>query len=642
MAHSDRQKGDTWPQILRYNYKKYGSKSKAMRYKHHGIWLPFTWEDYYHDVKRLALGLLSLGFKFGDKMVIVGDNAPQWYISELAAQANHGVSVGAYSDLSPSELEYLVQHSEARFAVVEGQEQIDKFLEIRDNLPLLEKVIFWDYKGLAHYDDPILLGYRQVQELGEKYEKAHEGQFEQNLGTGQADEICAFVYSPGTTTSAPKGVKHTYRSTMAGADYLLSLNPWREDDNILPSLPPVWITEQWLQIGCHLLSACTLNFAESPETQLRDTRETEPSVIFYGAWIWESQAATIHARMLRANAFNRYVFLRLLPIGYRMAENRLQNENSGLFLKTLNFFASLVLFKPLKKNLGLSNARICYTTGTALSPDALNFYHALNIPLKNIYATTEGGVLCGVDGDVNRLETGGAANEETEVRITETSEIILRQPSICAGYHNDPDQIDAMLRDGWLYSGDSGFINEAGQVGFIDSMDSLLELPNGEKLSFQLIESRLRFSPFIKEAWAFSDASKPHVSVIIVIDYLNVSRWAGQRKINFNNFAELSQQKEIYGLVEQEINRVNSDLPSGGGIKKFVNLHREFDPYGAEVTHTRKLRRQYLKDRYQNIIDSIYSDKTEVAVDDQVQVHDGQPEMTKTTLRIKSIEGVAR
>jgi long-chain acyl-CoA synthetase len=272
------EKGDTWPKILRYNYEKYGGNHKAMRHKYYGIWQPYTWKDYYLNVKCLALGLLSIGFEPGDKVLVIGDNAPQWYYAELAAQANHGVSVGMYSDLTPQEIQYIAENCEARFAVVEDQEQVDKFLQIKDELPLLKRVIYWNYKGLAHYNDPLLVGYREILRLGEKYEGEHAGLFEQNVDTGKGDDVCAIVYTSGATGVAPKGAVHTYRTMRAGADHHLQLDPWYENDNVVPCLPPAWMTEQWFGIGCHLLSGNILNFVEAPETQQRDRKEIRPNM----------------------------------------------------------------------------------------------------------------------------------------------------------------------------------------------------------------------------------------------------------------------------------------------------------------------------------------------------------------------------
>jgi long-chain acyl-CoA synthetase len=637
-----REKGDTWPKILKYNYEKYSDNHIAMRYKHRGIWQPYTWKDYYLNVKYLALGLLTLGFEAGDKVLIIGDNAPQWYAAELAAQSNHGASVGLYSDLNPSEIKYVAQNSEARFAVVQDQEQVDKFLEIKDELPQLEKVIYWGYKGLTHYDDPILMGYEQVRQLGEKHEEAHPGLIEQNVESGSADDVCAIVYTSGTTGAVPKGAVHTYRTMRAGADYYLHLDQWHENDNIVPYLPPAWMTEQWFGIGCHLLSASILNFAEEPETQQQDIREIGPSMVLYGARLWESQAGMVQGRIREADAIKRFAFRLLMPIGYKIADLKYRNQKPSLLWKILYAFADIALFRPIRNSLGLVNARICYTTGAMLSPDAFRFYHALNLPLKSIYGSTEGGALTGAKNDDIRLETVGPVHRGAEVRITDDGEIIYRQPGIFLGYYNDPDKTAEVLKDGWFYSGDSGFITEDGHVVFLDRVEDLVELVSGDKLAPQLIESRLRFSPYIKDAWVLAGPDRAYASAIIIIDYESVGRWAGERRIAYTTFTELSQRPEVYQLVKQDIDRVNQALPSGTKIRKYVNLHKEFDPDEAELTRTRKLRKAFMEERYGELINAIYSNKTEVPVEAQVRYRDGRMGTIKTTLSIQSVEGAAQ
>lgn len=632
------EKGDTWPKILKYNYEKYGRNRKAMRYKRYGIWQPYTWKDYYLNVKYLALGLFSLGFEPGDKLLIIGDNAPQWYYAELAAQANHGVSVGVYSDLNPPEIKYIAENSEAKFAIVQDQEQVDKFLQIRDELPLVKKVIYWSYKGLAHYADPILMEYGQVLQLGEKYEESHPRRFEQEVETGKADDICALVYTSGTT-GIPKGAVHTYKTMRAGTDYLLRLDPWYENDNVVPYLPPAWMTEQWFGIGCHLLSGCVLNFTETPETQQRDTRETEPSILFYGSRIWESQAATLQAQILGADPVQRLSFHLFMPIAYKATDLRFQKKRLSLFLKIVYFLGDIVLFRPVRKRLGLSNARICYTTGAMLSSDAFRLYHALGLPLKNLYSTTEGGAFTGARGDDIRLETADPAQRGIEVRIAESGEFLYRQPAVFVGYYKNPEKTAAVLKDGWFCSGDRCFIKGDGLISFVDRMEDMVELASGNKLAPQSIESRLRFSPYIKDAWVFGGPKREYASAIIIINYVHVSRWAGQRRVAYNTFAELSQRPEVYQLVEQEIDRINRTLPPGSRIRKYVNLHKEFDPDEGELTRTRKLRKAFLEERYRELIDAIYSDQAEALMEARIQHQDGRTETAKKGLSIKSLKG---
>jgi long-chain acyl-CoA synthetase len=631
------EKGDTWPQILKYNYEKYGDNHRAMRYKHYGIWQPYTWKDYYLSVKDLALGLLSLGFEPGDKVLIIGDNAPQWYYAELAAQANHGASVGLYSELTPAEIKYIAQNAEATFAVVEDQEQVDKFLQIKDELSLLKKVVFWNYKGLAHYDDPILMGYRQVLQLGKEYEQENPGRFEQNVENGKAEDICAIVYTSGTTGPAPRGAVHTYKTMRASAEYHLHLDPWHENDNLVPYLPPAWMTEQWFGIGCHLLSASTLNFAEAPETQQRDMRETEPSIVFYGARVWESQAAMVQARILGADATKRFAFRLFMPLGYKMADLKYRKQKPGLFLKILLPLAGIALFRPIRKSLGLSNARICYTTESMLSPDAFRFFHALNLPLKSLYGTTEGGALTGAKSDDIQLETVGPAHPGIEVKITDAGEIIYRQPGVFMGYYKDPERSAQVLKEGWFYTGDKGFIKEDGQIVFLDRLEDFVELASGDELAPQFIESRLRSSPYIKDAWVLAGPERTFTSAIIVIDYDNVGRWAGQRRVSYTTFTDLSQKPEVYGLVRTEIDRINHDLSPNARVKKYVNLHKELDPDEGELTRARKLRKRFLEDRYRDLIYAIYHGETEVSMADRVSRGDERMGTIETTIHISTV-----
>lgn len=637
MEQGRRAKADTWPKMLKYNYETCSDQHIAMRHKHYGVWQPLTWKDYFLNVKHLALGLLSLGFQPGEKILVIGDNAPQWYYAGLAAQAIHGVSVGVFSDSLPSEIEYIAENSEATFAVVEDQEQVDKLLEIREALPLLKKVVFWNYKGLAHYDHELLAGYREVLKLGKAYEAEHPGHFENMLEEGGAEDVCAIIYTAGTTGTAPKGAVHTFRSLRAGAEYLLVLDPWSERDNVVPYLPPVWIHEQWLGVGCHLLSAATLNFAEASETQQRDSRETGPSIVVYGARVWESLASTVQARILRADAVKKTVFRLLMPVGYKAAEARYRKQRPDLFLKMLYVLSDILLFRSIKRDLGLSNARICYSTGALLSPDAFKFYHALNVPLKGLYGTTEGGALTGAGSDDIHFDTVGPPHSGAEVRTGDAGEIIYRQPGVFAGYYRDPELTDAVLKDGWFYSGDSGFIREDGHLVFTDRIKDLLDLPGGEKLAPQSLESRLRFSPFIKDAWVLSGPDGLFVSAVIVMDYNNVRTWAGQRRVAFTSFAELSQAPEVYDLVKTDIERVNRTMPEGSRVVKYVNLHREFDPDEGELTRTRNLRRAALVERHRALIEGIYGGKTEAQMEAQAEYRDGRTGEMRTTMRIASI-----
>jgi long-chain acyl-CoA synthetase len=635
------EKGDTWPKVLAYNCHAYGDKRKAMRYKHYGIWRSYTWKDYYLEVKYTALGLLALGFEAGNRLLIVGDNAHQWYAAELAAQVNRGVSVGAYSELTAFEVQHLVQDSQAAFAIVEDQEQVDKLLEIKDETPLLRRIVYWNYKGLVDYDDPILLGYRELLQLGQDYEKEHQGLFEANLEAGTIDDACALVYTPGTTGDGPRAVLHTYRTMIAAVDLFLQFDPWREEDNVVPFLPPAWIAEQLFAVGCHLLSGAILNLAEEPGTLLRDAREIEPTIVFYGARMWEGQAAGLQSSIIDVTGLKNLAFRSLMPLGYRMADLHVRKEKPGTLLRMGCVLADVLLFKRMRERLGLSRVRTCYSTGATLSADASRFYHALGIPIKNVYVTTEGGFLsCPQDQDIDPA-TLGRPIPGVEMGVTEKNEIVFRRSALFTVDGKDGEVDRFETRDGWFPTGDMGLIRDDGHLVLLDRTSSIVELKNEESLLPQFVESRLRSSPYVKDAWVFAGPSAAYVSAVIVINYDAVTRWATQMKSRFSSFTELSQDLEVYGLVKKEIARVNAELSPGSRIRKYVQLNREFDPAAGEVTRTRNLRRQVLEENYRGLIDAIYADRDDVAVEASIGPSGLEKETKHVVLRIESVEGAS-
>ena len=640
MARLYDEKGDTWPKVLSHNYRTYGTGRNAMRYKHYGIWRGYTWEEYYLGVKHLACGLSSLGFNPGDRLLVMGDNAPQWCFAELAAQANRGISVGAYSELSVPEVRYAAESSGARFAVVEDQEQVDKLLELKEDLPLLEKIIYWNYKGLSHYKDSLIAGYREVLRAGRAYDEQHPGLFEKNVAAGDGDDPCAIVYTSGTAGPLPKAALHTHATIRAGAASYLGLDPWKESDEVVPHLPPAWITGQWSLIGGHLLSGCVLNFAESPETSQRDAREIGPTIVLNGAKTWESQAAATRARMLDVDPFKRLIFRLLMPAAYRLGDSRLRGDRPGIATSLAAGLARLVLVSRIRAGLGLSRARICYSTDAILSPDALRFYHALGLPLKSLYGTTEGGPLTGARTGAVRPDTVGRALEGAEMRITDGNEIVYRTRAVFKGYYNDPEETASVLRDGWFHSGDSGVVAD-GEVRFLDRTASLVRMSSGDTLAPQAIESRLRFSPYIKDAWVISGPDGEYASAIVVINFSRVARWAGKRRISFSTFAELSQKPEVYDLIMGDVERINNAFPPGCRVKKLVNLPREFDADGGELTKTRNLRRHVLEERYRGLIEAIYAESTECRIDVPVGRQEGRTETRSLGVAIASVRGGA-
>jgi long-chain acyl-CoA synthetase len=483
-----------------------------------------------------------------------------------------------------------------------------------------------------------LLGFRQVLQAGKAYEKNHPHRFEQQLESGRADDVCALVYTAGTGGTPLKAAVHTHRTLRASAEAVLQSDPWFPRDHLVPYLPPSWITEQWFNIGCHLLSACTLNFAEAPETQQRDMRETGPSIVIYNARVWERQAAQFQSSLDSAEHLPGLVRRLCLPLGNRLADLRSRGQQPGPFLKLGYALADRIFFRPIKKRMGLARARVCYATGALLSPEAFRFYETLAIPLKSLYGSTEGGILAVTRGRESGLETGVLLQPGVAVQLSAHGELLFRQPGVFVGYYQDPQQTAAVLEAGWLHSGDYFRPGPAGDPVLIDRLSDRVALTGGEVLAPQMIEARLRFSPYIREAWVFPDPQGSTVSAVVVINYEQVSRWAGKRRVPYTALADLSQRPEVIALVQQEVRRINTNLPSGVRISRYINLHREFDPNAGELTRTGALRRSRLAVRYRELVEALNGDQTELAWEEQVQHRDGRTGTARTALHIQSLE----
>jgi long-chain acyl-CoA synthetase len=633
-----KQKGDTWPKILQTNNQQCGA-NPAMRYKNYGIWHTYSWAEYYTNVKYIALGLLAIGFKPGDKAIVVGNNIPFWYFSQLAIQSDHGISVGVYTELSIKETEYITVNSDACFAMVQDQEQVDKLLEIKASIPNIKRIVYWDSKGLNHYQDTLIMGIKELISAGKEYEKNNSDVFEKNISSGKSDDTCSLIYTSGATGNVPKGACHTYHSLMQNAVYMLSTDKWKQKDNAVTYLPPVWLNEQWFAIGCHMLSGCILNFAESTETLQSDIREIGPDIILYEAWLWEREVGSTLARLIGTEKVKQFFYDTYMPVGYKMADMKLNGSHQKGINKLNYNLANFFILRPIRDSLGLSKARICYATGSMVSPDAFKFYHALNIPLKSIYATTEGGsITCPSSEDI-RIDTVGPIHKGIEFKNSDNSEMLFRHPGLFTGYYKDPKMTDEVLKEGWLYSGDSGIVNSEGHLVFLDRLKDIVYLDNGIKYSPQQVESRLRFSQYIKNVLVLAGKDRTFISAIVIIDYFNVARWASLKNIPFTNFADLSQKSEIYDLIESVIKKVNSTLPPNGRIAKFISLYKEFDPDELELTRNRKLRRSYLEDQYNNIISAIYSGVDNIPVEVEIIGTEGRSSVVKTSLAIKSIKG---
>jgi long-chain acyl-CoA synthetase len=632
-------KRETIPQIIKDNAAKWGDRT-AMSMKAFGIWRQYNWREYYDNIKYFSLGMITLGLKRGDVAAIIGDNEPQWFWAEFAVQAAGGVATGIYVDSVPSEVKYTATHSNAKFAIVNDQEQTDKFLEIKPELPLLKKIIYWDAKGLRNYDDPILISFDEVINLGKEYEKKHPGLFDKNVDAGKGDDV-AFIYYTSGTTGLPKGAMLTHRALITTSQGFVNRYPLNENDNLISNFPAAWVGDSYFATIPHLLTGAMLNFPEEPETIAEDTREVGPNFVIYGPRQWEGLVSEIQVKMLDAYWLKRLTYKLFLPVGHKIADMKFEGKTPNFFWKALHYLAYLALFRPLKDRLGLSKVRFAVTGSSVLSLDTFRLIHAIGVELRQCYASTEAGLISSHGKGEIKFESVGRPALGTSLRITKEGELLVSSDCMFTGYHKDKEKTAVTLIDGWCHTGDAVNLNEQGHIIFMDRLEHMGILKSGAKYAPQYIEGRLRFSPYIKDAMVIGGKDKDFVSAIVNIDFAMVGKWAERNRIPYTTFVDLSQKNQVADLVKQDLDRVNGYLPEQSRVQKFVLLHKEFDPDEAELTRTRKLRREFMEQRYKDLIDALYSGKDKVNVEAPVTYRDGRKGTVTTGINIRNTRGEA-
>lgn len=626
----------TIPQLIQENYLKWG-KQTAMCVKKRGIWHKYDWSSYFTRVKLLSLGMISLGLQRGDVVCIIGDNEPEWFWAEFAVQSAGGIATGAYVDSVPSELKYIASHSGASFAVANDQEQADKFLEIQPELPNLKKVIYWDPKGLHNYDNPLLVSFANVLAMGREYEKEHPGLFEQNISQGKPDDT-AFIYYTSGTTGLPKGAILTHRALIQTAHGFVSYYPLSDQDDLVSNFPAAWVGDSYFATIPHLLTGARLNFAEEPETIASDTREVGPDFAIYGPRQWESLVSEIQVKITDTHPLKRFAYNLLIPIGYKIAELNFQDRKPNILWKILHAVAYYLLLRPLKDRLGLKKVRFAVTGSSVLSLDTFKLIHAVGIELRQTYASTEAGFISSHNKGEIDFQSVGRPAVGVEVRINNEGELLVRSDCTFKEYLNEPEKTARVKKDGWCYTGDAVNINENGHLIFLDRLEHMGTLVTGARYAPQYIEGRLRFSPYIKDAMVIGGRDKSFVAAIINIDFAMVGKWAERKGIAYTTFVDLSQKQEVAELIKKDLVRVNSYLPELSRVKRYMLLHKEFDPDEAELTRTRKLRREFVEMRYKPVIDAIYSDKDSLTVDASITYRDGRKGTVSTQIGIWDLQ----
>jgi long-chain acyl-CoA synthetase len=536
-----------------------------------------------------------------------------------------------------NEVKFFLQHSDSKFVVAGDQEQVDKMLGIKDELPLLRKVIYWDPKGVWNYEDDILISFNNLLGLGRDYEKAYPDVFGRNVEQGKGSDTAVICYTSGTT-GLPKGAMLSHSALIQNEHALSSIDQYKDGDEIVSFVPLAWVTDQYMGITGPLYCRVVVNFPESPDTVQENIREIGAQILFWGPRNWESINRLIQAKMLDTTRFKRFMYNVFLPVGYRVADIKMAGGKASPLWRFLNSIANWLLFRNLKDKVGLAKVRVATTAAAPISPDVIRYFQAIGVNIKQIYGGSEHGLVTATRVDDIRPETTGPPSLNVDIRLSDEGEILIRGGCMFSGYWKNPEAAKASIKNGWYLTGDFGHVNEDGHLIVMDRMSDLRELKEGRRFSPQYAEIRLRFSPYIKDVLTIGGGDKEFVTCIVNIDLDNVGRWAEARRIAYTTFTDLSQKPQVIELIKKDIERVNRTLPDFARIKRFTNLHREFDADEAELTRTRKIKRTFVEERYKDLIDTLYSKEDELAVEAPITYRDGRTGTIKTTIKINSLE----
>ena len=627
---------DTFPKLLVRNAGLFGERKVAMREKEFGIWQEFSWKEYHDHVKYISLGMVSLGLKAGDKVAIIGDNRPEWVWAEVAAQAAGAVPLGLYQDSTLKEVSYIIDHSDASFVVAEDQEQVDKILDMKEQLPKVRYIIYSDPRGMRGYKQPFLLDFKEVENFGRELEQRDPGLFAKNVGATKYEDLAFICYTSGTT-GFPKGAMLSFRNFLSMAANLMEVDNKFGGDEFVSFLPLAWIGEQIMCLSSALLTGFTVNFPEKPETVQENIREIGPTIMFSPPRIWENMTSTVQVKVMDASALKRRMYNWALPVGYAYSEAVFRKEAIPPLLRMKQKLAYALVFRALKDRLGLLRIRSASTGGAALGPDVFKFFNAMGVNLKQIYGQTEiSGISCiHREGDIN-FDSVGKPIPETEIRLSESGEILSRSPSVFLGYYKNPEETEKTLSGGWLHSGDAGYFTEDGHLVVIDRVKDVMHLTDGTRFSPQFIENKLKFSPYVKECVCLGN-DRAFIASMICIDYPNVGKWAESRRISYTTYTDLAAKPEVLELLAKEVEKVNATLPQATRVKKFVPLYKELDADDDELTRTRKVRRAFVGERYKHVIEGMYGGAEAIPIDATIKYQDGKTSRIRTTLTVRNL-----
>jgi len=596
---------DTIPKLFWHQVKARDGRT-AFREKTLGIWQATSWREYGERARAVGMGLAKLGLKRGDVVSILAETVPEWLYADMGTMGAGGVTNGIYPTDSAKQVDYIANDSRTRFLFVENEEQLDKFIGIRERCPTVAKVVVFDMEGLADFNDPMVMPLDELMALGRTHDAANPGEWEKRVAASTAEELALLVYTSGTTGPA-KGAMISHRNIIFQLRNADAFIPFGTDDEQLAFLPLCHIAERTFTTFLPLRSGAIANFAESVETVPANVREVAPTTFFAVPRIWERFYSSIAIRMKEATWIGRTAYRWALGIGLKVAEAELDGRQPSPLLKLAHRVADYLVLDNIKRAIGMHRIRFAGTGAAPIAPDLIKWYRALGVDMREVYGQTEN---CGVaTGMPNRIKLGtvGVTAPNTESRISAEGEILLKGPHVFMGYLNQPEKTAETLRDGWLHTGDVGMVDNEGYIKITDRMKDIIITAGGKNITPSEIENQLKFSPYISDAVVIGDKRK-FLSCLIMIDYDNVAKHAQDANVPFTDFGSLCRTREVADLIWAEIERVNAGFARVETIKKFRLIEQQLTAEDDEVTPTLKLKRKFVSEKYKPMIDGMYAE----------------------------------
>ena len=579
----------------------------AMRKKDFGIWQDITWAEYLENVKHVTLGLHALGVKYGEHVAIIGENRPEWLYSALGIVCAGGAWVGVYTTNPVAECEYVVGHSDAVVYICEDEEQLDKALVFREKTPKLRKLIVWEMEGLKHYEDPMLMSFQQLLDLGKEEDRANPGLFLQLTEQAQPQDIAGIIYTSGTT-GPPKGALLAHEGYLWVGRTAQKVMPTDQNDETISFLPLNHVYEQIFDMMFHLTVGHIVNFTESTDTVMADMREVSPTMFHAVPRIWEKYYSGIVLKMADATWLKRTLYKIAVKIGTQYNNKALAKKKVPLQLALAYHLAYFIVFRKLKERLGFDRVRLGVSGAAPISHEILKFFQSIGIPIREGYGMTETTGITHMSSEVDyKVGTVGRALPETEVKIAEDGEILVKHTGIFKGYYKDEEQTKEVLVDGWMHTGDVGVIDDEGYLKLTDRKKDLIITAGGKNVAPQYLENLLKFSPYINDSVVIGDGRK-YLSALIVIDEENVTKYAQDNKVQFTTFATMTRAQEVINLIGEEIDKVNKQVARVENIRKFKIIDKKLYTEDGEVTPTMKVKRKSINAQFGDLIESMYRD----------------------------------